>query len=77
MADLFRQSDLVICSASTVCIEALFCNTKVAAGWFVDNQMDFYNLVTAKGWGNRFGQCGAPLYRIWMLLMHQRFLAHL
>ena len=32
MADLFRQSDLVICSASTVCIEALFCNTKLRQG---------------------------------------------
>lgn len=60
MADLFRQSDLVICSASTVCIEALFCNTKVAAGWFVDNQMDFYNLVTAKGWVIGLGNVEHP-----------------
>ena len=33
MADLFCDSDLVICSASSVCIEALACGAKVAAGW--------------------------------------------
>lgn len=60
MADLFRQSDLVICSASTVCIEALLCNTKVAAGWFVDNQVDFYNLVTTKGWVIGLGNVEYP-----------------
>lgn len=42
MADLFCNSDLVICSASSVCIEALACGTKVAAGWYVDNQKGFY-----------------------------------
>lgn len=42
MADLFCDSDWVICSASSVCIEALACGAKVAAGWYVDNQKGFY-----------------------------------
>lgn len=45
MADLFCDSDLVICSASSVCIEALACGAKVVAGWYVDNQADFYKLL--------------------------------
>lgn len=47
MADLFCDSDLVICSASSVCIEALACGAKVVAGWYVDNQADFYKLLTS------------------------------
>lgn len=50
MADLFCDSDLVICSASSVCIEALACGAKVAAGWYVDNQKEFYDLLTSNGW---------------------------
>ena len=45
MADLFCDSDLIICSASSVCIEALACGGKVAVGWYVDNQADFYNFL--------------------------------
>lgn len=45
MSDLFCNSDLVICSASSVCIEALACGAKVVAGWYVDNQVDFYNFL--------------------------------
>ena len=50
MADLFCDSDLVICSASSVCMEALACGVKVAAGWYVDNQADFYNLLSLNDW---------------------------
>ena len=50
MADLFCDSDLVICSASSVCIEALACGAKVAAGWYVDNQKEFYDLLISNGW---------------------------
>ena len=49
MADLFLQSDWVICSASTTCIEALACGANVAAGWYVDNQADFYAEIVNKG----------------------------
>ena len=42
MADLFCDSDLVICSASSVCMEALACGAGVAAGWYVNNQKEFY-----------------------------------
>lgn len=56
MASLFRSADLVICSASSVCLEALACGAKVAAGWYVDNQKDFYlnlcNLKLIQGLGN-------------------------
>lgn len=48
MADLFCDSDLVICSASSVCMEALACGAKVAAGWYVDNQKEFYDLLIPK-----------------------------
>lgn len=47
VADLFRSADNVICSASSVCYEALACGCNVFAGYYVDNQIDFYkNLVS-------------------------------
>lgn len=60
MADLFRGSDLVICSASSVCIEALACGAKVAAGWYVDNQREFYDLLTSNGWVIGLGNVRQP-----------------
>ena len=45
VANLFRQCDLAILSASTVCLEAIACKAKVAAGYYVDNQLDFYNYL--------------------------------
>lgn len=43
MAELFMQSEAVVCSASTTCYEALACGAKVYAGWYIDNQKDFYH----------------------------------
>ena len=43
MADLFRSAEAVVCSASTTAFEALACGCKVYAGWYVDNQVGFYN----------------------------------
>lgn len=43
VADLFRSAGNVICSASSVCYEALACGCNVFAGYYVDNQIDFYN----------------------------------
>lgn len=60
MADLFFDSDLVICSASSVCIEALACGVKVAVGWYVDNQADFYNLLSLNDWAIGLGHVGQP-----------------
>lgn len=48
MATFFLSTDMVVCSASTVCIEALACGAKVAAGWYVDNQQEFYDYIKEK-----------------------------
>lgn len=49
MANLFRSAEAVVCSASTTAYEALACGAKVYAGWYVDNQKDFYqHLCTSK-----------------------------
>lgn len=46
VAKLFRSAGHVVCSASSVCYEALACGCKVHAGYYVNNQMEFYyNLV--------------------------------
>ncbi|MCM1041145.1 MAG: UDP-2,4-diacetamido-2,4,6-trideoxy-beta-L-altropyranose hydrolase [Bacteroides sp.] len=50
MAEVFTQADAVFCSASSVCMEALACGAKVAAGWYVDNQRGFYEMMKAHGW---------------------------
>ena len=42
MANLFCSTEAVVCSASTTAYEALACGAKVYAGWYVDNQQDFY-----------------------------------
>ena len=60
MADLFNNSDLVICSASSVCIEALACGAKVAVGWYVDNQKNFYYLLSSNGWAIGLGYVEQP-----------------
>ena len=47
MAEIFGIVENVICSASTTAYEALACGAKVYAGWYVDNQREFYaNLVS-------------------------------
>lgn len=45
IADLFSQCDLAILSASTICMEAIACNTTVAAGYYVDNQEDVHQYL--------------------------------
>lgn len=47
MASLFRSAEAVVCSASTTAYEALACGAKVYAGWYVDNQQDFYKHLCA------------------------------
>ena len=45
VAKLFEQAEFAILSSSTVCIEALSRGAKVLAGYYVDNQVDFYNVM--------------------------------
>jgi UDP-2,4-diacetamido-2,4,6-trideoxy-beta-L-altropyranose hydrolase len=45
VADIFWNCDLAIVSASSVCIEALACGAKVVAGWYVENQREFYEYL--------------------------------
>lgn len=45
VAELFRRAEGVVCSASSVCYEALACGCRVCAGWYVDNQKDFYSVL--------------------------------
>lgn len=49
VAELLRSAEGVVCSASSVCYEALACGCKVCAGWYVDNQQDFYRLLCDRG----------------------------
>lgn len=39
---IFTKADLAILSASTMTLEALACGIPVAAGYYVDNQIEFY-----------------------------------
>lgn len=45
VADLFEQSEYAILSSSTVCLEAISRGAKVLAGHYVDNQVNFYNIL--------------------------------
>ena len=45
IASTFSQCDIAILSASSVVQEALACNTPVIAGYYIDNQRDFYNYL--------------------------------
>lgn len=43
MSSIYTSAYAVVCSASSVCYEALACGCKVYAGYYVDNQYEFYN----------------------------------
>lgn len=55
MATQYSSAEYVLCSASSVCYEALACGCNVLAGYYIDNQIDFYeglcknNLITPLG----------------------------
>ena len=53
MAELMRKSQYAVLPSSSVCIEALACGCKVAAGYFVDNQKPYHDEWSGKGfvWG--------------------------
>lgn len=58
VANLFERAEYAILSSSTVCLEALSRGTKVLAGYYVDNQINFYNVLMNEhcitGLGNLF-----------------------
>ncbi|EFI02628.1 MULTISPECIES: pseudaminic acid biosynthesis protein PseG [Bacteroides] len=45
IAELFNLSDLGIFSASTICNEAMACKLPIAAGYYVDNQIEYYHFL--------------------------------
>lgn len=49
MADLFDRSMLGIFPASTICVEAFARRVRVGAGYFTDNQVDFYHEGVKRG----------------------------
>ena len=49
MASLFRNAANVVCSASSVCYESLACGCRVYAGYYVENQKDFYENLSRIG----------------------------
>ena len=49
MAELVRSATNVVCSASSVCYESLACGCKVYAGYYVENQRDFYENLKQRG----------------------------
>lgn len=55
MATLLSSADLLVSSASSVCFEAFACGTRVAAGWYVENQKEFYNSLCEQNLIYRLG----------------------
>lgn len=55
VAHIFSSCDIAIVSTSSVCLEALACGAKVAAGWYVENQREGYLDLISKGWGIGLG----------------------
>lgn len=48
LADLFCRVEFAILSSSTICIEALACKCVVFAGWYTENQKEFYQYLLKK-----------------------------
>lgn len=61
IADLFDWADYTFVSASTICLEAVSCHVPVAAGYYVDNQKEFYEELSSKNYiyplGDLFSVC--------------------
>ena len=49
IAYLFERIEYAILSSSSVCLEALSRGAKVLAGYYIDNQVNFYNVLMAEG----------------------------
>ena len=64
VSELFLNCDLAVLSASTICIEALACGARVAAGWYVDNQKDFYDYLIKNQYIIGLGDISKDFYSI-------------
>lgn len=47
---IFDSADIAVLPASTVCVEAFSRGLPVAAGYYADNQLDFYRGGVSAGW---------------------------
>jgi spore coat polysaccharide biosynthesis predicted glycosyltransferase SpsG/RimJ/RimL family protein N-acetyltransferase len=47
--DTFSSAAHVVCSSSSVCYEALACGCTIHAGYYVNNQVEFYQNLKAQG----------------------------
>lgn len=43
---VFDENDIAVLSASSVCVEAMACGIPVLAGYYVENQRGFYDIIT-------------------------------
>lgn len=50
IVEIFDNADVGVFPASTVCVEAFARHLPVMAGYYVDNQRDFYEYGVAHGW---------------------------
>lgn len=50
IADLFCRAEFAVLPASTILIEAIACNCPAASGYYVDNQIDFYEELKKKNY---------------------------
>lgn len=55
MASILLESEAILCSASSICREAMACGTRVYAGWYVDNQQADYELLKMNKFINPLG----------------------
>lgn len=50
IANLFRSAGNVVCSASSVCYESMACECRVYAGYYIENQKEFYENLKNRGY---------------------------
>lgn len=69
IANIFSGADLAFLSASTICLEAMYCQVEIAAGYYVENQLGFYNELECRGYiyplGNLFlGDINSKIFQV-------------
>ena len=62
IAYLFSNCDLAILPTSTICLEALSCNARIATGFYVDNQECFYHYLEKEKIAHCLGNFLSPSY---------------
>ena len=48
MRDEMTDAEYAVLPSSSVCIEAISCGCKIASGYYVDNQQEFYNHISSE-----------------------------